>query len=75
MRTTTGLTGLVQHLRTVAGVTVSTRTESGDLHDGSAWTEIATIGSPRSDVTLVALNVAQSSLVARRAIAHLGSTQ
>ena len=53
----------------------STRTESGDLHDGSAWTEIAAVGLPASDVTLLAVNAAQSSLVARDAIARLGSTQ
>jgi hypothetical protein len=68
-------TGLVQQLHIVAGLTVSTRTESGDLHDGSAWTEIAAVGSPASDVTLLAVNAAQSSLVARRAIVRLGSTQ
>jgi hypothetical protein len=68
-------TGLVQHLRTLAGMTVSTRTESGDLHDGSAWTEIAAVGSPASDVTMLAVNAAQSSQVIRHAIARLGSTQ
>ena len=68
-------TGLVQRLRTVVGVTVSTRTEAGDLHDGSAWTEIAAIGSPASDVTLLAVNATQSAPVARRAIARLGSTR
>jgi hypothetical protein len=66
-------TGLVQHLRTLAGLTVSTRTESGDLHDGSAWTEIAAVGSPASDVTMLAVNAAQSSPVTRHAIARLGS--
>jgi hypothetical protein len=66
-------TGLVQQLHTVAGLTVSTRTESGDLHDGSAWTEIAAVGSPASDVTMLALNAAQSAPVTKRAIANLGS--
>jgi hypothetical protein len=67
-------TGLVQQLRTQARLTVSTRTESGDLHDGSAWTEIAEAGSPDTDVTLVALNVPQSAPVAQRAMAGLGYT-
>jgi len=66
-------TGLVQQLRVVAGLTVSTRTESGDLNDGSAWTEIAAVGSPAGDVTLLAVNAAQSAPVTRRAIASLGS--
>jgi hypothetical protein len=68
-------TGLVQHLRTGVGLTVSTRTEAGDEHDGSAWTEIAAVGSPASDVTLLAVNAPQSAPVARRAIARLGTTQ
>jgi hypothetical protein len=67
-------TGLVQRLHTVAGLTASTRTESGDLHDGSAWTEIAAVGSPAGDVTLLAVNAAQTSLVARHAIARLGAS-
>ena len=66
-------TGLVQQLRMVAGMTVSTRTESGDLHDGSAWTEIAAVGSPASDVTMLAVNAAQTASVTQRAIASLGS--
>jgi hypothetical protein len=66
--------GLVQHLRTAVGLTVSTRTEAGDLHDGSAWTEIAAIGSPASDVTLLAVHAPQSAVVARHAIARLGTT-
>jgi hypothetical protein len=39
-------TGLVQHLHTVAGLTVSTRTESGDLHDGSAGPRSPRSGRP-----------------------------
>jgi hypothetical protein len=66
-------TGLVQQLHMVAGLTVSTRTEAGDLHDGSAWTEIAAVGSPASDVTMLAVNASQSAPVTRRAIARLGS--
>jgi len=68
-------TGLVQQLRTLAGLTVSTRTESGDLHDGSAWTEIAAVGSPAGDVTMLAVNAAQSATVTRRAIASLRSAR
>jgi hypothetical protein len=64
-------TGLVQALRTVAGLTVSTRTEAGDLHDGSAWTEVAEVGSPDTDVMLVAVNALQSTAVARRAVTTL----
>jgi hypothetical protein len=67
-------TGLVQQLRKVAGRTVSTRTEAGDLRDGSAWTEIADVGSPDTDVTLVAVDALQSAPVARRAITGLGFT-
>jgi hypothetical protein len=66
-------TGLVQELRISTGLTVSTRTEAGDLHDGSAWTEIAWAGPPSTDVTLVAVNAAQSVPVARRAIAGIRS--
>jgi hypothetical protein len=65
--------GLVQDLRNRAGLTVSTRTEAGDLHDGSAWTEIAWVAVPASDVTLVAVNAPQAVPVARRAIAGVGS--
>jgi hypothetical protein len=65
----------VQDLRTRAGLTVSTRTEAGDLHDGSAWTEIAWLGAPASDVTLLAVNVAQAAPVAQRAIASIRSTR
>lgn len=68
-------TGLVQQLRTVVGLTVSTRTESGDLHDGSAWTEVAATGSPASDVTLLAVNATQSAAVMQRAIARLRSSR
>jgi hypothetical protein len=65
-------TGLVRHLRHVSALTVSTRTEAGDLHDGSAWTEIALVGAPDSDVTLAALNTLQTTPVAERAVASLG---
>jgi hypothetical protein len=68
-------TGLVQQLRLSAGLTVSTRTEAGDLRDGSAWTEIAEVGSPGTDVTLVAVDALQSAPVARRAITGLGSSR
>jgi hypothetical protein len=68
-------TGLVQQLRTAAGLTVSMRTEAGDLHDGSAWTEIAEVGSPGTDVTLVAVHALESAPVARRAVAGLGSSR
>ena len=64
-------TGLVQGLRTSPGLTVSTRTEAGNLHDGSAWTEIALAGIPSTDVTLIAVNATQSAPVARRAIAGI----
>jgi hypothetical protein len=52
---------------------VSTRTEAGDLHDGSAWTEIARVGSPESDVTLVAINTLPVAPVAQRVITGFGS--
>ena len=58
-------TGLVQQLRT----------EAGDLHDDSAWTEIAEVGSPGTDVTLVAVHALESAPVARRAVAGLGSSR
>jgi hypothetical protein len=67
-------TGLVEALRTVSGLTVSTRTEAGELHDGSAWTEVAEAGSPDTDVVLVAVNALQSTAVARRAVTALAST-
>jgi hypothetical protein len=68
-------TGLVQQLRTVAGLTVSTRTEAGDLHDGSAWTEIARVGMPGTDVMLVAINVPPSAPVAQRAVRALAANR
>jgi hypothetical protein len=68
-------TGLVQQLRTTAGLTVSTRTDAGDLQDGSAWTEIAEVGSPGTDVTLVAVHALESDPVARRAVKGLGSSR
>lgn len=67
--------GLVQQLRLTADSTVSTRSDTGDLHDGSAWTEIVALGTPDTDVTLVAVNVPQSAPVAHRAIVRLSSAR
>jgi hypothetical protein len=66
-------TGLVQHIHRVAGLTVSTRTEAGDVHDGSAWTEVVRAESPATDVTMVAVNAPQSVPVARRAVSSLSA--
>jgi hypothetical protein len=66
-------TGLVQSIHRVRGWTVSTRTEAGDLHDGSAWTEIVGIASPDTDLVLVAVNAVPTTPVARQAIAKVVS--
>jgi hypothetical protein len=68
-------TGLVQGLRIRPGLTVSTRTEAGDLQDGSAWTEIVWTGEPSTDVTLVAVNTVHTASVARRVITGIRSTR